>query len=189
MLLVFSWDLVCIEIGLSVSIPVILSQKIFHSEILPQDVFSRLDTCPSLHGVHVPTPSESLTSFTGHDVHSVSSSLRYIPTEQASEEWQCNMITRRNLCSQISNILRGITRYSALRCKLDPDVSAREVHWGTRSEHYLPHFVLFSLATVPAAQAVQEKAPSVLIKFVPHLVQEDMSEFLYVPAGQLTEEC
>ena len=54
---------------------------------------------------------------------------------------------------------------------------------------YSPHFVLSSFAKVPAAQAVQAEAPSLLIKFVSHLVQEDMSEFLYVPAGQLTEEC
>ena len=54
---------------------------------------------------------------------------------------------------------------------------------------YSPHFVLSSLATVPAAQAVHEEAPSVLIEFISHLVQEDLSEFLYVPAGHLTEEC
>ena len=47
---------------------------------------------------------------------------------------------------------------------------------------YSPHFVLSLLATVPAAQAVQEVAPAVLIVFLPHFIHEPISNFLNVPA-------
>ena len=53
---------------------------------------------------------------------------------------------------------------------------------------HLPHSVKSSLATVPASQAVQEEAPSVLTEFSSQLTQEDMSTSLYVPAAHSSVE-